>query len=102
MEILRGEAIAEVDAGILRGESTSFADSVRSLIKHPAVKGEYKYGEEFEGDMPKVGEDWTTAEDDLVRNADLDDLEGLSCVIEAMPAEKCSCSQGGETHSRHP
>ena len=44
--------MADVDARVLSKELTSFAD-VHKVIKPTASPGEYRYGEESEGDCPK-------------------------------------------------
>ena len=53
MSILRGRAIADVNARVMAGELTSFSD-VHKVITHPLSPGDYRYGEEFDGDFSKT------------------------------------------------
>ena len=46
--------MADVDARVASGELKSFAD-VHKVIAPAASPGESRYGEEFEGDMPRKG-----------------------------------------------
>jgi hypothetical protein len=84
MSILRQQAIADVDARVKAGELTSFSD-VHKVIKDPLSPGEYRYGEEFEGEFPKHGQHWASAADELVLKQERADLAGLSSNIEASP-----------------
>ena len=84
MDLVRKEAIADVDARIISEELKSFAD-VHKVIKVAASPGEIRYGEELIGDFPGKGEHWATAADERQRLADLDDLANLPSLIAASP-----------------
>ena len=52
MDQIRKDAIADVNRrATAEGDLHSFAD-VHKVIVDPPTMGEYRYGEEFEGDMP--------------------------------------------------
>jgi len=89
MEQIRKDAIAEVNRRAEPGgDLQSFLD-VHKVIKDPPAMGEYRYGEEFEGDMPKKGEHSVTAVDKQVEKASKDDLVALSDSVEAIPGGEC-------------
>ena len=82
----RLDAIADVDRRAFTdgGDLKSFAD-VRKVIVDPPTTGEYRYGEEFEGDMPKAGEHSVTAADLQSEKASENDLVNLSNSVTAIP-----------------
>ena len=51
--------------------------------------GEYRYGEEYEGDMAKTGERPVTAAGLQPEKAFKDDLVALSSKFEAIPGGEC-------------
>ena len=65
----RERAFAEVDKMIADGAVTGFHD-VRKVIRHPPTTGEYKRGEEFEGELRKNEKAWETPEDIALFKAD--------------------------------
>ena len=84
MVVVRQQAIDDVDARVAAGELTSFAD-VHKVIKDPPEKGEYRYGEEFEGEFPEAGEHWASAGDAALLKKEREDLAALSSCIDASP-----------------
>ena len=86
MRIVREQAMADVDARVISKELKSF-DDVHKVIKPAVSPGEYRYGEEFEGDFPRKGERWVTTVDERERQADLDNLAGLPSLLAASPLE---------------
>jgi hypothetical protein len=84
MAVVRQQAIDDVDARVAAKELTSFAD-VHKVIKDPPEKGEYRYGEEFEGEFPEKGEHWASAGDAAVLKQEREDLAALSSCIDASP-----------------
>ena len=84
MVVVRQQAIDDVDARVAAKELTSFAD-VHKVIKDPPEKGEYRYGEELEGEFPEKGEHWASARDAAVLKQEREDLAALSSCIDASP-----------------
>ena len=84
MLVVRQQAIDDVDARVEAKELTSFLD-VHKVIKHPPEKGEYRYGEEFEGEFPEKGQHWASAGDAAVLKKEREDLAALSSCIDASP-----------------
>jgi hypothetical protein len=79
------QAIANVDKRIDDKELTSFTD-VHKVIVDPKEKGEYRYGEEIEGEFPKDGDHWASAvADAALLKKEKEDLAALSSCIEASP-----------------
>ena len=86
MDQIRLDAIADVNKRAFTddGDLKSFAD-VRKVIVDPLTTGEYRYGEEYEGDMPKKGEHSVTAADLQAEKAPENDLANLSNSVTAIP-----------------
>ena len=79
------DAIADVNRRAEPGgDLQSFAD-VHKVFADPPTTGEYRYGEEYEGDMPKDGEHSVTAADKQVEKASQADLVNLSSTVAALP-----------------
>ena len=84
MKVVRQKAIDDVDARVAAKELTSFAD-VHKVIKDPPDIGEYRYGEEMEGEFPGKGERWASAGDAAELKKEKDELDALSSCIDASP-----------------
>ena len=72
MDPERTKAMAEVDQMIEDKVITCFED-VRKVIKHPPTKGEYRAGEEFEGELRPGEKSWELPEDIALFEADAKD-----------------------------
>lgn len=79
-------------ARIASGELESFSD-VHKVIEPCPTPGEYRYGEEFEGEFPKKGEHWVSAADELVVKQGKADLDRLSSEIDASPISNAMIAQ---------
>ena len=84
MADIREKALAEIDAAVADKTLTCFAD-VFKVIKDPVQKGEYTYGQEFEGKLKEGEKSWNVDADDALLKADAADIAGdwdaASCLF---------------------